>query len=245
MKNNLINYVLINMWIVIILFSSCQKKTYTIYSVPKDANVSISYKGKYVSGTTKPFYYKFRLKKNGYYPATLQKNDSFYISTFDLKKKQYEYNIILRRKTYDKYISSATPRTMDIYGSGILYNTLLADLFVKEKKVIGKVLYTTPEPTLEARNLAVADALRVDNADILVDPKFETEIVIDASVTKTFIKVTGYPATYKNFRNLEAKDIPLLKEGRMLAAPLDIFVPVYKIEKGVEKIKEPSENINK
>jgi hypothetical protein len=57
------------------------------------------------------------------------------------------------------------------------------------------------------KNLAVQNAIERAGADILIEPMFAIETV-GGTIT---VKVTGYPATYKNFRSATLKDKELLE----------------------------------
>ena len=88
----------------------------------------------------------------------------------------------------------SSAKTIDIAAS-VNQKPTLADLDVKENKVSGTASYKSSEKSFEAIRLeAVANALKSVNADILVEPKFDTEI---KSSTKTN-SVTGNPGFYKN-----------------------------------------------
>jgi len=94
-----------------------------------------------------------------------------------------------------------TAATREIENSTIVHRPVVADLDVKDKKVTGNAGYS--KQTLDyVKNMAIADALKNADADVLIEPQFDIE------TTNEIIKVEvkGYPATYKNFRNLEAKD---------------------------------------
>ena len=101
----------------------------------------------------------------------------------------------------------SSAKTIDIAAS-VNQKPTLADLDVKENKVSGTASYKSSEKSFEAIRLeAVANALKSVNADILVEPKFDTEI---KSSTIT-ISVTGYPGFYKNFRTIKTDDLPVLE----------------------------------
>lgn len=78
-----------------------------------------------------------------------------------------------------------------------------ADLEVSQKKI--SFYYDVPRSvrkggTNSVKATAVAEALKANgNADILVNPQFDMKIRRGAIHEVT---VTGYPATYKNFRKL-------------------------------------------
>ena len=84
----------------------------------------------------------------------------------------------------------------------------LADLDIKDKKVTGTASYKITQKGIDAiKQEAVANALKSVNADILVEPKFDTE-VNNSTIT---ITVTGYPGFYKNFRPIKTEDLPVLE----------------------------------
>ena len=106
-------------------------------------------------------------------------------------------------------LKTTTSKTMDIYGAGIIHKPVIVDLNVKETKVTGTATMST-NMTLEAvKREAVADALRKTNADVLVEPKFQTTTAHD----RTTATVTGFPATYTNFRSIKEEDVKLLQVG--------------------------------
>jgi hypothetical protein len=101
-----------------------------------------------------------------------------------------------------------TVKTYDIYGSGVIQKPVIVDLEVSDFKVTGKA--TAVGKSLdEVKKLAVYDAIKTANADVLVEPQFITETQ-SGSTTAT---VTGYPALYKNFRPITLEDVDMLKAG--------------------------------
>lgn len=102
---------------------------------------------------------------------------------------------------------------MPIHGPGVLQNPVMADLDVQEQKVNGTA--TGRKRHLdEVKHLAIADALKKANADVLIEPTFVTEI-FGSKVTTT---VTGYPSNYRNFRSVTAADVPVLESYVMQTA---------------------------
>lgn len=79
-----------------------------------------------------------------------------------------------------------------------------ADLDVSQSKI--SFYYKVPKSvrrggTNSVKATAVAEALKANgNADLLVNPQFEMKIK-RGSIRE--ITVTGYPATYKNFRKMQ------------------------------------------
>lgn len=103
-----------------------------------------------------------------------------------------------------------TAKRIDIYGSGVIQHPVVAELNVKKTKVIGtaKSSYGTTISS-DTRNNAIADALKKANADVLIEPVFETE----TNKGVTTVTVTGFPGTYEGFRLATVEDVPLLDMG--------------------------------
>lgn len=59
-----------------------------------------------------------------------------------------------------------------------------------------------------ARGNLIAETLKETNADVLLEPQFSFERV---SYGERVLTVTGYPATYKNFRKATPADIEAIK----------------------------------
>lgn len=101
---------------------------------------------------------------------------------------------------------TSTSKTMGIYGSGVIHKPVLVDLDVQQTKVTGTATADKGSSMEEVKQNAVANALKNANADVLIEPTFETE----TSGGRITAKVTGWPGTYKNFRAITADDVPLL-----------------------------------
>lgn len=69
------------------------------------------------------------------------------------------------------------------------------------------------------KNLTISKVVKKHNADVIVAPIFDVKTSDDAK--KIIITVTGYPATYKNFRMVTPADAEALRVyGIDIAAPL-------------------------
>ena len=113
----------------------------------------------------------------------------------------------------------STAKTIDIKPT-VIQKPTVADIQVNEKKVTGTHSGKIKTTSLETiQNEAVASALKSANADILVEPRFDT--TIDGSLTT--VVVSGFPATYKNFRTMKDEDIPLMKIGAV--RHVNTFIP--------------------
>jgi hypothetical protein len=104
---------------------------------------------------------------------------------------------------------SRTTKSMDIAGSEIHQHPMIADLIVQDSKVVGTSTGLRDVSVESVNQDAIADALKKTGADVLVEPRFETEITSSRIVSS----VIGYPATYKNFRLATKSDILLLRNS--------------------------------
>lgn len=107
-----------------------------------------------------------------------------------------------------------TAKTLPVYGAGVIQKPVIVDLDVKQTKatatVSGKLGSNVEVLKAEAVSMAVKNA----GADVLVEPTY-TIVTTRGSSTVT---VSGFPATYKNFRDIKAEDIPLIKAGILQTA---------------------------
>ena len=102
---------------------------------------------------------------------------------------------------------SGTSKSIDIVGPGVIHKPVIADLDVKEEKISATSSFNKVESMESARNEVLRKALKSANADVLVEPSYE-------SITKngkTELTVYGWPATYKNFRQVTEEDIQFLE----------------------------------
>jgi hypothetical protein len=106
---------------------------------------------------------------------------------------------------------TSTTKTMDIYGAGVIQRAVVAELDVSETRVEAEMTGSKSSTTL--KDEVLAKAIYDSKADILVEPRYYTKSSGAYDVT---IKVTGYPATYKNFRPIEEGDLDLIKAGYLV-----------------------------
>lgn len=104
-----------------------------------------------------------------------------------------------------------TTKTTDIYGVGVIQKPVLADMEVKEEKTSATINARGKRINDDLKNQAVAEAVKKSNADVLVEPRFESTI----QGRKITLTVTGYPATYKNFHTINQDEVELLKAGKV------------------------------
>lgn len=119
-------------------------------------------------------------------------------------------------------------KTLDVYGPGVIQNPVLADLEVRDTKVTGTATGNSSAPGT-VKNMALADAIKKANADVLVEPAFDMQ----SKGGKTTATVTGWPANYKNFRNVTQADLPVLEAGYMQKANVAVVNDAPAKKKGV------------
>ena len=106
-----------------------------------------------------------------------------------------------------KKTETATTKIIDINGAGVIQKPTIVDLDVNGAKVSGRAVAKFGENIEDVKTLLVAEVLRKANADVLVEPRYVIETINNESI----ITVSGYHATYKNFRPIKEEDIKLIK----------------------------------
>lgn len=99
-----------------------------------------------------------------------------------------------------------TAKSMEIHGPGVIQYPVIADLDVQEQKVRG-VATGRRSATTTVKQLARVNAIKMANADVLVAPVYE----IETKGNRTTVTVTGFAASYKNFRSATAADSSLVE----------------------------------
>lgn len=103
-------------------------------------------------------------------------------------------------------LTTRTTKVMKVAHQEIIQNPVVVDLEVKETKVSG-IAEGKANLGLEAiKQEALVKALEQTNADILVEPVYKTQ----RKFRKITVNVTGYPASYKNFRPMKESDLSIL-----------------------------------
>lgn len=125
-------------------------------------------------------------------------------------------------------VQSGTSKTMDIVGTGVIHKPVIADLNVSQEKVSKTMTFTNMQSLEIAKNTVVRELLKEKNADVLVEPTFD-------STTKngsTELTVYGWTATYKNFRQVEEKDLKVLEVRPNFIQKAETAQPATEIKKG-------------
>lgn len=83
---------------------------------------------------------------------------------------------------------------------------------ISETKSWNFVPFHIGEPKLSTvKGNLIAEVLKAHNADILLEPQFSFQ---KTPYKERILTVTGYPATYKNFRKATANDLEAIKVCR-------------------------------
>lgn len=121
-------------------------------------------------------------------------------------------SVLLLLTTSCASVKQNSVRTMDVASGGIVHNTLIVDLDVSETRVKGTAMGSKKSEVDQIKKDAIAYAVESVSADVLVEPRFKVEVV-NARIT---VNVTGYPATFKNFRPITPADLELMKAGEAI-----------------------------
>lgn len=106
-----------------------------------------------------------------------------------------------------KTVKSGTSKSIDISGVGVIHKPVIADLEVAQEKSTKTIVIKNMESLNNAKNEIIRMLLIENNADLLVEPKFDSK----TKNGKTELTVTGWLAFYKNFRTVEEKDLKLIE----------------------------------
>jgi hypothetical protein len=123
---------------------------------------------------------------------------------------------------------SGTAKTMDIVGTEVMRKPLIVDLDVKQDKVEKTVEIKNLTSFDLAKNEVIRDLLKERGADVFIEPSFY-------STTKgstTELTVYGWTANYKNFRQVEEKDIEFLEIKPSAFTKADVYQPTTQKAKG-------------
>lgn len=107
-----------------------------------------------------------------------------------------------------------TSKTLGIYGSGVIQKPVIVELDVKQTKVTATTVGKLGSNIDVLKAEAVSQAIKAAGADVLVEPTYN---IVSQRGTST-VTVTGFPATYKNFRDITPEDVPLIKAGILQTA---------------------------
>lgn len=122
---------------------------------------------------------------------------------------------------------------------GVIQRPLMADLDVRQEKITVSKTFRNTTLAVAKQNI-VKDFIKTASCDLVVQPSWDTEADAGMGKSNIDISLTGFPASYKNFRNYEPKDSSLLISRNFVLGP-DMPVPtqtssIKKKGKGIGKI---------
>ena len=94
---------------------------------------------------------------------------------------------------------------MYITKTGIIQKPLITDLDVDKSKVTVTKTYNNISVSGAKENV-MADFIKEQNCDIIIQPYFTTSSVTSSTKTTITVTVTGYPGHYRNIRTYDQKD---------------------------------------
>jgi len=106
--------------------------------------------------------------------------------------------------------------TIGINEARIGNTPLITDLDIRSEKVEGKAIGSSTS-IKKLKQFAVAEALSKANADLLIEPKYSVE----TKNSRSTVIVVGWPANYKNFRQIVEADSTILKLANMNVSATD------------------------
>ncbi|MCW5900024.1 MAG: hypothetical protein KIT10_12215 [Flavobacteriales bacterium] len=124
-------------------------------------------------------------------------------------------------------LPTQTAKSLNIYGPGVIHHPVIVDLDVQGTKISASATGLASN-IAGLRNDAISNAVKMAGADVLVEPVFETK----PQGGRIVVTVTGFPATYKNFRPAQQADVPLLEAGVMRQAKVSEVAPQQVRKKG-------------
>ncbi len=102
-----------------------------------------------------------------------------------------------------------TSKTLGIYGAGVIQKPVITNLKVNPAKITSNFSGTGVQNIDYLKSQAIAKAMQESNADVILEPSYE----VVSNGNNVQIKVTGYAASYQNFRQLTGTDTSLLVEA--------------------------------
>lgn len=125
-------------------------------------------------------------------------------------------------------VNTGTSKTMDIVGPGVIHKPIIADLNVNQQKASKTITVSATDMLESVRNNAVRELLKEHQADVLIEPVYEST----TEGGRTTVTVYGWPATYKNFRPIEEKDLKLLEVKPNILQKAETSQPAVQNNKG-------------
>ncbi len=94
-----------------------------------------------------------------------------------------------------------------IHQTGIMTQPMVAEVEVEARRIGAEVVikdrhYMGQDPVALAKKLAIAEAIKTGNADLIVHPMFD----VTRKKGKTTVTVSGFAGMYKTFREFKLED---------------------------------------
>ena len=102
-------------------------------------------------------------------------------------------------------------KSIEVYKPALTANPLITDLDIQDAKVSGAATGSTIN-VAKLKDEAIADAIKKSNSDVIIHPSYS---VVSKS-NKSTVTVTGFAATYKNFRPVAERDSIFFKPDNQL-----------------------------
>ncbi|OYT11165.1 MAG: hypothetical protein B6I18_05250 [Bacteroidetes bacterium 4572_112] len=118
--------------------------------------------------------------------------------------------------------------TIDIDEKGIQHTPLITDLEIRSKKVEGKAFGSVSAIT-KLKEEAIFNAVSKSNADLLIEPIY----TITTSGSKATVTVVGWPANYRNFKQMTVADttVLIMAVDELSKAPKSVDEQAIAVEK--------------
>ena len=149
-----------------------------------------------------------RSTKNLFAKTDVQQNVSIEQNNYD-----YELSMPSVEGKKSSYVYSSKAKS-EILPVKVDVTKTIADLQVSSVKVEYSCSYNCSDDAAgrkAAINYAINQVLKINgNADVLLEPKYEVQ---SEGGRITSVKVSGYAATYCNFRTATEKELKMLQEG--------------------------------
>lgn len=119
---------------------------------------------------------------------------------------------------YDEATASSISPVATAHTSPIVADLTVSPKRITHKEIFGNALTAAdlinPDRSAEIcylKSYTLTRAVKLNNADLLLVPVYEVKTSEDMKTIT--VEVTGYPASYTNFRKATTNDLDLIKQG--------------------------------
>ena len=120
--------------------------------------------------------------------------------------------------------------TANFIDGGIFVTPVVADLDIRPNRITETTKLTFPLSTrpdmIDLRRQAIANAILKADADVLIEPIFNIDVNTNTQTSQAEYTMTirGYPASYRNFRQITQRDTLMLNYIKPLQSGIDMIV---------------------